>query len=417
MTTDLSDAIRTARSSICKYYGLVPGYFLLAFSFFIPLWPNVLPVLLIGSAVSMLFSYRRFHRVRRKELFHRPVLLFAIVLFAAYTLGVLWSSDYTYAREDLIIKLPMLVLPLMFFILPIQFRGKKLFVLAFIMGCVYSILLCLVLAGYRSLFEGGIWLEEFSYSQFSILLHPSYFSMYLVVALNTWFLGGFFKRIKGVSKVLIPCILMLGILMLGSKAGWIVFGLSILFMGVYFRKDREVRNMLSIILLSMVLGAIVSYATQPTMRYRVDEFLGFMKTNHSIQDPSIKSSSAVRVAIWNAGSAVFKEHPLLGTGTGDVKNELLKEYRRRGMHSAVHSRLNGHSQQLQTTLTLGLLGFVLLNALFFSSSYLAFRRKDWMMISFLGVTFVNWMVESMLEVQAGVMFFAWGVFVLSMRDQ
>ncbi len=416
MGTGLSDEIWIARTGVRKYYGVIPGYLLLGFSFFIPLWPKVLPLLLIGSAASLLFSYRPFHRVRKKELFIRPVLLFTILLFAAYVLGMLWSTDYAYGRTDLVIKLPMLVLPVLFFMVPIRLHGRRLLTLAFIMGCVYSILLCLALASYRSLFEEGHWIEEFSYSRFSILLHPSYFSMYLVVAFAAWFLFGFFAKIKGFMRIGIPCILLLGILLAGSKAGWAVFAVLLFYLLIHYRKNKGVRKVLGAFVMSMVIGAVLTYALVPTMQYRMNEFLRFLKMEEAMEDPSMKESSAVRVAIWNAAGAVVKEHWIIGTGTGDVKNELLKEYEQRGMHNAVKKRLNGHSQLMQTTVTLGVMGLSILLGLFGVPAYLAVRRKDWMMMVFLGIIFLNWLVESMLEVQAGVIFFAWGLFVFSMRD-
>jgi O-antigen ligase len=69
-------------------------------------------------------------------------------------------------------------------------------------------------------------------------------------------------------------------------------------------------------------------------------------------------------------------------------------------------RLNAHNQFLQTYIALGILGALLLIFMLVLPGWLAIRRIHFIYFSFLAVFTFNTLVESMLEVQAGVIYYA-----------
>ena len=69
-------------------------------------------------------------------------------------------------------------------------------------------------------------------------------------------------------------------------------------------------------------------------------------------------------------------------------------------------RLNAHNQFIQTTAALGVPGLILLTGVLVSALIFAFRNRDLLLIAFLVVIGLNAMVESILEVSAGVIFFS-----------
>lgn len=66
-----------------------------------------------------------------------------------------------------------------------------------------------------------------------------------------------------------------------------------------------------------------------------------------------------RLAAWSCGWQLFKEHPLLGTGIGDKRDELNRLYRERNFHFAIETRKNVHNNYLDILYSTGIIGLLL----------------------------------------------------------
>jgi len=122
--------------------------------------------------------------------------------------------------------------------------------------------------------------------------------------------------------------------------------------------------------------------------------------------PDMKESTGSRILVWQSGWQIIQEHPFFGVGTGDVKDALLEEYSHKGIKYAYSRRLNAHNQYLQTYLSVGLIGFLVLVAMLVWPGILAFRRKNYIYFFFILLVSMNILVESMFECQAGIVFYA-----------
>ncbi len=119
-----------------------------------------------------------------------------------------------------------------------------------------------------------------------------------------------------------------------------------------------------------------------------------------------EESTASRIAIWKAAKAVIQQHPFAGAGTGDAKDELMKEYENREMAFAFSMKLNAHSQFLQTSIALGLPGLLLLCSGLFLPLFSGWKKNNYLYVTFLLLVIFNVAAESMFETQAGVVFYA-----------
>ncbi|MFN5208847.1 MAG: hypothetical protein ACK5D8_05085, partial [Bacteroidota bacterium] len=91
---------------------------------------------------------------------------------------------------------------------------------------------------------------------------------------------------------------------------------------------------------------------------------------------------------------------------GDSRDALLASYRAHGMSGALEKQLNCHNQFLETQLSIGLPGSLILLALFFLGVYKAILRTQWVLVLLILSVAGNYLFESMLEVQAGSIFSA-----------
>src|SRR5690606_7243974 len=99
------------------------------------------------------------------------------------------------------------------------------------------------------------------------------------------------------------------------------------------------------------------------------------------------------------------KHPL-GVGTGDINIELENHFRENGLEELADKELNPHNQFLQSAMAIGipaLLWFIF--SLLFPFRKII-RTKDWLYAFFLCSMVLNLLVESMLEKQSGIIYFA-----------
>jgi O-antigen ligase len=122
-------------------------------------------------------------------------------------------------------------------------------------------------------------------------------------------------------------------------------------------------------------------------------------------DASAMESTGVRMLVWSASNDVIAENLILGTGTGDSKDELMKVYKERGMTGAYEHNLNSHNEFYQVFVALGIIGFILLFANLWFPLFSAIKSGNTIYVLFLLIIIFNFLTESMFETQAGVMFY------------
>ena len=187
-----------------------------------------------------------------------------------------------------------------------------------------------------------------------------------------------------------------------SKAGWFVLVLLFILLAVSRSHGEHVRRWARIaIVVSLVLGGMLFIGTE-FVRERIMQVVHAVSGSRS----DVANSSNDRLQVWDAALTLIREHPVLGAGTGDVKDVLLDQYAAKGYLEPLEKQLNAHDQFLNTGVALGVGASILLLVMLLLPMFTAQRAGRWVPAIFLLITFLNWTVESMLEVQAGVMFFA-----------
>lgn len=124
----------------------------------------------------------------------------------------------------------------------------------------------------------------------------------------------------------------------------------------------------------------------------------------------VQSSSAGRVMVWQTSFEIIQAHPF-GVGTGDVVPELMARYERDGLDYASDRRLNPHNQWLQAGVAFGWPGMAILTMAFLAYLMQAWRNGDGALLLCVVLTMLHAGVESVFEVQRGVVFIMWMLMV------
>jgi O-antigen ligase len=377
-----------------------------------PLWPDGLPALLVAMLLLML-PWGHAHALRNRPFgagaWQGPLPWF-LMWYLWHVLGMAWSTDIGHGLFDLEVKLIFVVLPFMVLWSPEAWERHRAMVLrVFVAATALTLFFLMVRSTVLFVHElqwratgnfpvGLPYTNIFFSSYFSPWLHPSYLAMYGVFALHVSVLqGGGRGRLE---QYVLPIVLVLGVLLCASKTGWL--GLLLVLVLWSRWKEPRVRRMalLSAAVATLVLAVLV--ASFGTVRVKfTDTWHALTATNTTGED-----SSSSRVLVWRSAMELIAAQPLAGTGTGDVKNELVRVYGQRGYLYPLERRLNAHSQFLQTAVALGVPAMLLLLASLLVPLVRALRRRHHLMTALLLLSLLNWSVESMLEVQAGVVFFA-----------
>lgn len=284
-------------------------------------------------------------------------------------------------------------------------------IMAFILGNLTAVALNCAMVPLHVLVDGKPWSAAIFGSDFSMFMHPSYFALYLCFALAAilW-LPWTLRPVHRGSLVTVLCA---GVVLCGSKAGWACLPVVLFAVLITEWRDPSLRRLAIRFLVVSILGMVLLIAGSVNVRQRVAEAWHAAISTEEMADAD--TSTEERKLTWDGAITVIHESLPWGTGTGDVKDELLAMYARKGYARLVELRLNAHSQYLQTMATLGWPGIILLLMVLAMPLYRFIRAKDALGAVFILLNTLNWAVESMLEVQAGVVFFAFILFVLALR--
>ena len=336
-----------------------------------------------------------------------PFILY-ISLYLLYLIGALYSENLNFAKKDLLLKLPLLSFPLIIFSMDTSFFTKKhiifllkLFVAGNMVAVIASLIHSWVLYLQVPLFS------HFHYVEASWFHHPSYASMYycfsfaiIIYLVLTQSLKKYEKIIGSIALVLF----IVEIILLDSRAGILAFCGTVLAYGIYLILKKRINTKTIIIIICLGIALSVTYALLPNNSNRIQSTIkNLEKETFSISDPQ---KANVRILIWDATTKVALKNLPFGVGTGDIKDELLKQYEIDGYTVPYEENYNAHNQYLQIFTTIGILGILIFLIISILPFWMGFKKENILFIVFGIIICINFLVESMLEKQAGVMFFA-----------
>jgi O-antigen ligase len=337
-----------------------------------------------------------------------PFVWLCLLFFGAQVMGFFYSDNSKSALFDLQTKLSFLLIPIFIRTDLIGYEYLEKIKKAFIQGCVLGVLLSLAASIYRFYLTREM--DSFFYGNFSSHIHTSYFSSYLTFALSFIL---FSKKMRSKSIWWIAAGLMLfGIILCLSRAGIITAFVVFSFFIWELYSTIENKKVLKVIVGSLFLIVLTSLLL-PKVRERIRN--AFVLNEQ--KDESVQASTAYeRIEVWKVSFYLIRQNPLLGFGPGDVKEELVREYKNRNMLFAAKYTLNAHNQYLQTSLANGILGLLILVALLLGGIFNAIKTGNRFLFVLLIISVIGFMFESMLETQAGIVFFVFFYLLFILHD-
>lgn len=335
-----------------------------------------------------------------------PFLVFG-GFYIFHLIGMIHTEHIDLGITDLTEKLSLLIFPLFFATAkPIDFKFRRWALIAFTIGCSISVLFSFINAEIAYLETGNI--GEFYMSNFSPLFHPSYMAMFInlsVAILLTAITTFKFSRLQYALMWIAILLLSLSLVFPTSKMGFIVFGLLILFFLVKWATQKALFKLNSALLLVVWLSTLAFIIYNPVAQNRIDSAVEFVGSEGQPQKSEQIESNAARMYAWEATIDEIKKHPL-GVGTGDINIVLEDHFRESGLKELAEKELNPHNQYLQSAMAIGIPAMLwLVFSLVYPFGKIV-KTRDWLYAFFLISIALNLMVESVLEKQTGIIFYA-----------
>ncbi len=375
---------------------------------FMPLSKKAMPLLIALWVMASFFVMRRSAITKASK-----TLIWPMVYYGCVLLWVIPSLNKEMAYFALEVKFSLLLFPLVFVFMPIINQRSRLHVLlALVWGCISMVLIALIRAAVHYVQTGET--GGFFYDELAWFFHPTYLATYDAFALIV-LLRMHVKKVFALGSPLLhfmlSALLIVHVALLESKAGYLCVLLALV-LGAFMliQRNRTLKGVLYALLGAGLLTIVV--LAVPTAKNRLSDALVSGETLGQIMDESNErpladpeGSTVGRLSAWKASVELILTHPF-GVGTGDVGDELNSLYLRDHQSYALRKSLNPHNQFLQAGVAFGWTGIAVLVVMFLSALRFAFRQHDFIYVSFLLLLLLNMMFESFLEVQSGVVFFA-----------
>ncbi|MDR2410884.1 MAG: O-antigen ligase family protein [Bacteroidales bacterium] len=410
-----------------KIYSNILQVLLCLFAFIIPfstpdfpfmnIAPSLIALLLLIWLIEGDFSHK-LRRLKDNKLLFASVL--CIGLYFLYLVGLLYSKNLEFGLSDLLLKLPLLIFPVIIFTLnPDYWTKKKVETLLklFVLGSLITLIISIVHSWI--IYRGTSSLYYFFYGQASIFHHPSYASMYycfsFVISIYLFHTQGYSLWEK-VIAVIGMILFLVEIILLESRAGILTFG-SVLIVYLFYLLFSQRKWLPYIFAGAICICAAFAgtYKLLPEELNRIQPTITYIK-DHYILGNNLRDTY-VRFLIWDASVKVGVQNLPFGVGTGDIKDELMKQYQKENYLEPYGNNLNAHCQYLQIFVTLGILGVILFILIVSACFWIGYKRRNILFILFGLIMGINFLVESILEKQAGVMFFVFFFVILYFVSQ
>ncbi len=330
----------------------------------------------------------------------RPLFLLFLSGYLIYVVGLLYTENMSMGLKELEYKLAFLVLPVS--IAAMNSLNRKQYQII-IWGFVFAICIAAVLSMFISSYRVSFAYLP-SYIELSIFHHPSYLSIYLVTAFIL-LMKAIDVRVKKTKPILFYTLLAFLFVFnyfLNSKIGILILLLLVLiFLFQAIHRHSKMIATSSVIILVAVLT--VAFLTVPVLKNRFSSIQKITRAENIPKDA--KESSAIRILIWQEAVKVFQDNPWIGVGTGDKKDVLIASYAKNGITHAYEYKLNAHNQYFEWLIAFGLLGLLFWLTVLILPMIKAFLEGNYIYLYFMLCMLIILAVESILEREAGVVFF------------
>lgn len=361
--------------------------FLLMISLFLPVF-NALKVIIIGLLVLATLlddSFKQKLLLFKERKYVWFMLAFAALLFLSF----IFSDNQSDGARALQLRFPLVIFPVSLALirLPQNQRNRILLGAAFIvaLACFTSLLYAITRYWENN---NTAWLYNDALTYF-VGQQSIYTSVLVNIAIYVLAYHLFYTRASRRLRFLIIITLVFLFIisyLLASRNMMLILYAATLIFSFYSILTKRKWLQGAALLLGLVIAGFLIFRFFPKTINRFKE-LAYTQFNFQSQakeshyagelSPDQWNGANFRLAAWQCGWQLFKEHPLTGVGLGDKRDELFRVYRQKQFHFAIATNKNVHNNYLDILYSLGVAGLLLfLTGWIIIPLVMAIRQRD-----------------------------------------
>lgn len=286
-------------------------------------------------------------------------------------ISFLLSDNRSDGLRSLQLRLPLLLFPLSIGLIQFtkELRNKILLGIAIIV--TVSCFASLIWSIYRYMQENNsAWLYNDALT--SLIGQQSiYTSLFVNISIYTFAYYLFYSQLSRRYKLLLASgIVFLFIIsyLLASRNMMLILYISTIFFSFYFILTKKKYLEGATLLMGMIIIGFLVFKFFPKtinrfreLAYTQFNFQSQAKESHYAGEltPDQWNGANFRLAAWQCGWQLFKEHPVKGVDLGDKNDELLRVYTQKKFQFAIDTRKNVHNNYLDILFSTGVAGLFL----------------------------------------------------------
>jgi O-antigen ligase len=338
---------------------------------------------------------------------HLLLVLALSGLLLLHLISLLYTTNMEEGWRKLLLKVPFFLLPFMGVVISKLNSKWQLHILLWFIYLVYFTGTCstVVYMQYKDFFDPLILQAKPIPIVFGYGVYHIQFSILNAIACLSGLWLWFSKRgmLGNGLWVALGCFTLLNVVnlhVLSARTGLMGFYIGVVVMVVREGLKRKTYYSYAIIgLMAMLLMPFLAYMVSDSFKNRVINTMEDVDTIIHAKNPNDKSI-AMRIEAWKTSLNVIKDAPLSGVGLGDLEEQLMLTYEKRGTLLSPFNRKLPHNQFLETGIHVGLIGILLLLLIFvvFFTQY----KSHALMLGVVSIWFFSFFFESMLERQVSI---------------
>lgn len=332
------------------------------------------------------------------EIFTNPVVIAVLVFLLILVAGLLWSPDVEAGLGVLRDRWKIALLPV--FLTTIRYEHRSVYVQAFVLGLLVAMGIT-YLAWFGCIHYADVSPLHLTHKTFHVVYNPLLaFAIYLVLHSAIW---GEQHRGKRFILFLLAAVMSCNMFITEGRTGQVAFFVLLaLLLFQLFGAQRGKALIVTCLVLPIIF--VAGYCFSPVFQQRVDlarQEIGDFKKNPD-------TSVGMRLLYWQNSLEIFRQYPLLGTGTGGFDAAYAQVNQKKSPLSFTTD--NPHNQYVLVATMVGIPGILSLLYIFVAMFCLASGRQadNWQRIRVAFPLFflTIMMIESYLKVYETAFFFA-----------
>lgn len=387
---------------------------------------QTLNFLITAALVISALSFNSF-REKIAILKQRKVLWWMLIFILLIFISIWLSNNKHSAFRYLDSRLPLLYFPLSIGLISISKELRKKALLGTAIIITIASLACIGYGIYRSYhFHNTAFLYNDALSEPVTGLQSIYVSLLvnLAIYIFTWFL--FYEPLFRYKTLLVAAVLFLFVtsFLLASRNLMLVLYASTLAFAFYHIIKRKKYLEGATLIMGLLIGVflIVKFFPKTINRFKELTYTKFSYQKDGAEshydmalDSTQWNGANTRIAIWQCGWQLFRQHPLLGVHLGDKKLKLMEVYREKNFEFAIRTQKNLHNNYLDILVSLGISGLLIfLISWLFLPLRIAWQYRDGLAIIIMLTFAIAMVTENYFDRSIGGMLFGFFIpFLLS----